>query len=399
MKMQRSNLNQILQKAQILFETTQNIRRDLHRFPELGFQEYRTAGVISKELLEMGLEVTSGIAETGVVASIPGARPGKTVMLRFDMDALPVTEETGASYASQNAGVMHACGHDGHVAIGLTAARILNDLRDELAGTIKLIFQPAEEGLGGAERMIAGGVLEQPRPDIALGLHLWNEKPIGWFGLTPGPIMAAAEVFEIELTGKGGHGALPHLAVDPVTAASQIVLGLQTIVSRNVSPLQSAVVSVTMIRGGETFNVIPARVYLKGTIRTFDLDIRSLVLRRFDEIVQGIANAAGCNVRVDLKSLTPAVMNSPQITQRVIQVAEQLFPTGEIVTDFRTMGSEDMAFFLNEVPGCFFFVGSANYDEHLDAPHHHPRFDFDEKALPLGAALISAATVSFLSQG
>jgi amidohydrolase len=386
-----------LSEAMELFDYTRALRRDFHMHPELGFQEVRTAGIVARELNDLGLEVSTGVAETGVVAMIEGARPGPTALLRFDMDALPIQEETGAAYASQNPGVMHACGHDGHTAVGLTVARMLHAHRNELTGSVKLIFQPAEEGLGGAARMIHEGVLANPRPDVALALHVWNDKPLGWVGVVPGPVMAAAETFRILVTGKGGHGAAPHLAVDPVLAASQIVVGLQSIVARNVSPLKTAVVTVAAIRGGEAFNVIPPAVEMKGTIRTFEAEVRTLVLERFHQIVERTAEAFGCQAQVEVSFLTPAVVNDPGVTRRVQALVGQVLPDAALDTGDRTMGSEDMAYILQEVPGCFIFVGSANNEQKLDAPHHHPRFDFDERALAHGAALIAAAAVDYLA--
>jgi amidohydrolase len=386
-----------LQEAQKLYEYTQRLRRDFHRFPELGFQEERTSRIIARELESLDVKVRSKIAETGITGLIQGASPGPVVMLRFDMDALPIQEETGAEYASQNPGVMHACGHDGHVAIGLTVARMLADIRESLSGTVKLVFQPAEEGLGGAERMIAEGILEDPNPDFALGLHLWNEKPLGWIGVTPGPIMAAADIFKIEVFGKGGHGAQPHLAVDPLVASAYLVCGLQSVVSRNISPLQTAVISVTTIHSGEAFNVIPSRVTLQGTIRTFERNVRERVIERFEKVIYGTADVFGCRAELDLKSLTPAVVNDEHIAERVAEMAREILPGSQIELDFRTMGSEDMAFFLQETPGCFFFVGSANTERGLDAPHHHPAFDFDEQALTRAAALMTCVATSFLT--
>jgi amidohydrolase len=260
----------IVDEANELFDYTQDLRRDFHRHPELGFKEIRTANIVNKELSNMGLEVKTGVGQTGVVALIEGKNPGPVVLIRFDMDALPIKEETNADYASTNPGVMHACGHDGHVAIGLTVARLLNKHRSEFSGTVKLVFQPAEEGLGGAEWMIRDGVLQSPQPDFALALHVWNEKPVGWIGIVPGPVMAAADTFSIKILGKGGHGAVPNLCNDPILAAAQVVNLLQGIVSRNVSPLKSAVVTVASIHGGEAFNVIPPDVELKGTLRTFE---------------------------------------------------------------------------------------------------------------------------------
>jgi amidohydrolase len=313
------------------------------------------------------------------------------------MDALPIQEETGAEYASQNPGVMHACGHDGHTAVGLTVARLLYAHRQELNGSVKLVFQPAEEGLGGAARMVREGVLENPRPDVALALHVWNDKPLGWVGVTPGLVMAAAETFRVVVIGKGGHGAAPHLAIDPVLAASQIVVGLQSIVARNVSPLKTAVVTVAAVHSGEAFNVIPPTVEMKGTIRTFEAEVRDLVLERFNQIVKRTAEAFGCQAQVEHSFLTPAVVNDPVIAARVQALVGQVLPDAMLDTGDRTMGSEDMAYILRDVPGCFLFIGSANSEQKLDAPHHHPRFDFDERALARGAALIAAAAADYLA--
>jgi len=389
-------MQNLLTEAEELFPYTRGLRRDFHMHPELGFQEVRTASIVARELTALGLEVSTGIAETGVIAMIEGEKPGPTVMLRFDMDALPVTEQTGAEYASQNPGVMHACGHDGHTAVGLTVARILHARREALAGTVKLVFQPGEEGLNGAERMVAEGALLNPRPDMALGLHVWNERPVGWLGVSPGAVMASSEIFKIRLTGKGGHGALPQQTVDPVLAAAQVVSALQSIIARNVSPLDSAVVSVTQILSGETFNVIPSEARMQGTIRTFDPEVRRTVLERFTQIVEGVSAAMGCQSEIELTALTPAVINDPAVTERVQAASTRLFPELKQVRDFRTMGSEDMAFFLNEVPGCFFFVGSANEEAGLNFPHHHPRFDIDERALPQAVALMANAALELL---
>lgn len=386
-----------VQEAEQLFEYTRSLRRDFHRHPELGFQEVRTAGIVARELNGLGLEVSTGIAETGVVAVLEGAQPGPVVLARFDMDALPIVEETGAPYASENPGVMHACGHDGHTAIGLTVARLLKEHQDEMFGAVKFVFQPAEEGQGGAERMVAEGVLESPKPDLTLSLHLWNNEPLGWLGVVPGPMMAAADEFTVRITGKGGHAALPNLTVDPVVAAAQMITALQTITARNVSPLESAVVSVTSLHAGEAFNVIPSQAELKGTVRTFEPEVRDTVLARFDEIVQGIAAAFGCQVSIDMVRVTPPLINDAEISSRVQQVARQLLPQNPLVTDYRTMGSEDMAFMMEQVPGTYFFVGSANPNRGLDATHHHPRFDFDEAALPKAVALMSASIYDFLT--
>jgi amidohydrolase len=390
-------MSDFLSEAQALFEYTQSHRRDFHSHPELGFHEVRTAGIVAGELNSLGLEVHTGIAETGVVAVMQGSRPGPVILVRADMDALPIHEETGASYTSQNPGVMHACGHDGHTAILLTVARILNGHRQELSGTVKFVFQPAEEGMGGAERLIQAGVLEDPKVDICLALHVWNEQPVGWIGIASGPALAGAEIFKITVKGKGGHGASPHLAVDPLLASAHIITGLQGIVSRNVPPLKTAVVSVCTIHGGEAFNVIPPSVELTGTIRTFEPEIRSTVLEHFNQTVTSIAAGLGCQVEIEMNQLTPATINQPEIAGQVAATARRLLPQSEIDTrNYITMGSEDFAFILEKVPGCFFFIGSANPKKGLDASHHSPKFDFDESILPQAAGLMAAAVADFL---
>ena len=391
-----------LQEAQELFPYTQSLRRDFHMHPELGFREIRTGGIVAKELESLGIEVTKGVGKTGVVGLLEGARPGPTLLLRFDMDALPIAEETGAEYASQNAGVMHACGHDGHTAIGLTVARMLNAHRDQLSGTVKFCFQPSEEGtngeaIGGAEMMMQDGLLESPKVDMALALHIWNEQPLGWLGIGGGPMMAGAELFDIKITGKGGHGAIPDSAVDPILAASQVVTALQSVVSRNVSPLDTAVVSVTTFHSGTAFNVIPGEATLGGTIRTFDTRVRQRVLERFQQIVRSTAESLGCQAEITITKITPALVNDRSISEKVQETSRRLLPEADLRTaGYLTMGAEDAAFLLEKVNGCFFFVGSANKERHLDYGHHHPKFDFDEEALIRGSALMAAAAMDIL---
>jgi amidohydrolase len=393
-----------IQEARALFPYTQSMRRDFHIHPELGFHEVRTGGIVAKELEALGLEVTKGVGKTGVVGLLEGSKPGPVILLRFDMDALPIVEDTGAGYASQNQGVMHACGHDGHTAMGLTVAKILQNHRDELKGTIKFCFQPSEEGfngeeVGGNEMMIRDGVLEGPKVERTLSMHLWNEQPVGWIGVGKGPVMAGAEQFSVKLTGKGGHGAAPHLTIDPIVAASQIVSALQSITSRNIAPLQAAVISVTTVHSGTAFNVIPQEAELTGTIRTFDLEVRKKVLERFDQIIRGVGESMGCQVEIDVKRVTPAVINDDAVAEKVQKTAHQLLSDSTIDTaSYMTMGAEDMAFMQEKVPGCYFFIGSNNHAKHLDYGHHHPKFDFDEEALVRGTALMAAAAMDVLKQ-
>jgi len=390
-------MSDLYAEAQELFSYSQAIRRDLHMHPEIAFQEVRTSGVIVKELREIGLEVTSGIARTGVIAMIDGAKPGPVIMLRFDIDALPINEQTGAAYASQNPGLMHACGHDGHVAIGLTVARLLNAHRSELTGSVKLLFQPAEEGAYGAEAMITAGGLENPAPAHCLGLHIWNEQPLGWLGIAAGPIMASAAIFAIKLTGKGGHGAMPHQTIDPVVTAAQIITAAQTIVSRNTDPQEACVVSFCMLHSGEAFNVIPQSAEIQGTIRAFNPEVEQMAYKRLEEIARGVGAAMGCQVELKIDKLTPAVINDPFATAAVKRAAQSLFPDRNPDERGRfTMAAEDFAYYQQITPGNFFLVGSTNAEKGLVYGHHHPKFDFDEAVLPRGAALMAQAAIELL---
>jgi amidohydrolase len=350
----------------------------------------------------LGIEVTKGVGITGVVGMLEGAKPGPTLLLRFDMDALPINEETGAEYASQTPNIMHACGHDGHTAIGLTVAKILNEHKNDLAGNIKFCFQPSEEGnngeeVSGAEMMIRDGVLDSPKVDMTLSLHLWNEKPLGWIGVAKGPVMAGAEEIQVKVIGKGGHGAIPNQTIDPVVAAANIVTALQSIVSRNVAPMETAVVSITTIHGGSAFNVIPQEVTLQGTIRTFDKRVRQRVIERFEQTAKGVGQALGCQVEVRIKQLTPALFNEETITKKVQQTAKNVLSDSLLDTSgYTTMAAEDMAFMQEKLPGCYFFIGSNDSSRNLDYGHHHPKFDFDEEALVRGAALMASAASDIL---
>ncbi len=384
-------------QAQAWFPWTRDLRREFHMYPELGFQEKRTARRVAEELQALGLEVHTGIAETGVVAVLPGARPGPRVLLRADMDALPIQEANEVPYASRNPGVMHACGHDGHTAILLTTARLLHQQRERLPGTVIFLFQPAEEGLGGAERMVREGVLERFRPDMALALHLWNGEPVGWVGIAPGPVMAAADEVTIRIRGRGGHGAMPHRARDPITVAGHLIVALQSLVAREVDPLDAAVLSIGRMQAGTAFNVIPEDVELQGTMRTFRKETREHLQRRVEALAQSLAQAFECQAQVSWSEATPAVVNHPEVTRRVEAALRAAWPEATFAEE-RTMGSEDMAFFLERVPGCYFFVGSANPERGLNYPHHHPRFDFDEAVLPRAAALMAAAAWALLEE-
>ena len=279
---------------------------------------------------------------------------------------------------------------------------MLHAHREELAGTVKFCFQPSEEGfngeeVGGAEMMMRDGVLDGPKVDKTISMHLWNEKPLGWVNVAKGPVMAGAEQFTIKLTGKGGHGAAPHTTIDPIVAAAQIVTALQSIAARNVAPLHAAVISVTTLHSGTAFNIIPQEAELTGTIRTFDLSVRKMVLERFEQIVRGIAETMGCKVDILVQRVTPAVINNDSVAAKVQESARRLFPNTELDTsNYLTMGAEDMAFMQEKVEGCYFFIGSNNPEKHLNYSHHHPKFDFDEEALVRGSALMASAVMDML---
>ncbi len=376
-----------LSAAQALHDQLVAWRRDLHAHPELGLQEHRTAKLVAGTLRELGYTVQEGVAQTGVVGLMENGS-GPVVMNRVDMDALPIQEESDASYASRNAGQMHACGHDAHVAIGLGVATLMAQNRDAWQGTLKLIFQPGEEGLNGAEKMVAAGVLENPRPDFILAIHVWNMLEAGKVAATAGPVMAAAESWRAEIVGKGGHAAHPELTIDPLVTAALAVTNLQTVVSRNVGAQETAVVTVGMLRSGDTFNVIPHRAELSGTIRTYDRDVRERVVRRVREVIESSAAMMNANVELTMSMLTPAVVNDPDVAALVRATIVDVLGGGGLGDDVKVMGSEDAAFFLEEIPGCYFFVGSGGEGYPI---HHHPRFDIDERSLVTGTAVVSGA--------
>ncbi len=389
------NLPDFKQEATSLYDDLVRVRRDLHRHPELGFQETRTAALVAETLTGLGLEVQTGVGQTGVVALLEGARPGPTLLLRFDMDALPIREENTHDYISTNPGVMHACGHDGHVAMGLGLAQIFTRHQDRMAGALKFLFPPAEDGLGGALAVMAGGALESPRPDVALAMHLWSPVHLGQLRVVEGPAMASSSVFTITIEGHGGHGAAPHLAKDPILAAAQIVVALQSIVSRNTNPQDSVVVSIGEFSAGTTFNVIPERAVLKGTVRSYDKASHRMVYRRILEMATNMATAFGCKASMETVAIVAAVNNAPEPTAVVRAAAERVLGAENIV-EHRTMAAEDMGFILEEIPGCYFFVGCSNGDPATQYPHHHPRFDFDERAMVNGVAVMAEAAARYV---
>ncbi|MFN2275725.1 MAG: M20 family metallopeptidase [Anaerolineales bacterium] len=385
-----------LERAQAIEADLIRWRRDFHQHPELAFHEFRSAGIISAHLEPLGFQVETGVAETGVVAVLKGGRSSRSLVLRFDMDALPVEEVADHSYASVVPGVMHACGHDGHMAIGMGVARLLAEGSNELPGTVALVFQPAEEGQGGAERMLETGFLERLKPDTALALHLWNDLPVGSMGVTAGPVMAGADRFVCTVHGRGGHAAMPHMSTNPVPAAAALVQVLQAIPSQESDPREPFVLTVTRLHGGKAFNVIPDSVELEGTLRYFSHELRQQVITRMHEAVEATAGAFGCRGELDVQAVAVPVVNDPEVTGRIQSFIDQQLPSCQCRTDFLLMVSEDMAYFLARVPGCYLFVGSGNEERGLTAAHHNPSFDFDERALVNGTGWLAAITQRLL---
>jgi amidohydrolase len=385
-------------EAETLREELIARRRDLHMHPELGFEEVRTAGMVADELRKLGLEVQTGIATTGVVGLLEGGSDGPTVLVRADMDALPITEQNDVPYKSTIPGKMHACGHDAHVTIALGVAKLMSAHRQHLKGRIKFVFQPGEEGLGGALAMIDAGILEDPVPDVALGLHIWSELPTGMIGLTRGPVMSGSSIFRLIVKGNGGHAAMPYKTVDPVACSGQLISALHTIVGRKMDAMAGAVVlTVTGVRTStDAYNVIPQEVEIRGTFRTFNAYTSEMLEQHIISVSKAVCASADCEVDIFVKHLTIPTVNDAAVVKRVRAAFEGVIPPECLDESMRTMASEDVSYILDEVPGTFFFLGAANPERGITYGHHHPRFDIDEDALPLGVALMSAAVAEYL---
>lgn len=374
-------------------------RRWCHRHPGIGFEVQETADYIAEKLKEWGLEVEAGVGRTGVVGIIRGGRPGPSRAVRVDIDALPIQEENEHDYVSEYPGKMHACGHDGHIAMGLGTARLLSQNRQELDGTVIIIFQPAEEGEGGAPAMIADGVLRRHNVQAIVAGHVGLLSPelgAGQVGICYGPMMAASYAFEAEVIGKGGHGAAPHETVDPVVISAEIISAWQRIVSREVSPLNPAVLTVGKIQGGWAHNIIPEKVALSGTVRFFHEPAGKVLLTRLEEVMAGICSTWKAKHSFRFLDGYPPVVNNQEFTAFFAEIARGLAGEENVkVLEFPTMGGEDMSFFLKEVPGTFFFLGAGNPEKGIVHPHHHPCFDFDEDVLWLGTALLTESAWRF----
>jgi amidohydrolase len=371
------------------------MRRELHMNPEVGMKEFRTQKRVMEELQAMGIDSES-IAGTGVVAYIKGNKPGKTIALRADMDALEVLEENESPYKSQNTGVMHACGHDGHTAGLLTAAKILSELKEDFPGTVKLLFQPGEEGAKGGPVMVREGAVDNV--DGIFGIHLWNECEVGTVSVEAGPRMASAGLFKIFVTGKGGHGSMPHQGVDAGLVASTIHVNLQTILSREINPLYSAVVSVGIINAGNTFNIMPGDAYLEGTTRCFNKDVYDGLEEQIRRIVESTAYSLRAEAKLEYIQLVPPVINDFDLSNIAQNAVTKLFGSDANILFEKTMAGEDFSLYADKTKAVFALVGSKNENKLECFPHHHPKFDIDEDALCVSSGLYAQFAIDYLNQ-
>ena len=371
-------------------------RRDLHRHPELGFQEVRTAGIVVDRLTRSGLRVRSGVAETGVLALVQGGLPGPAVLVRADFDALPVQERNDLPFRSQVDGRMHACGHDGHTAIGLAVAQVLHQHRATLPGAVQFAFQPAEEMISGAKPMIEQGALDDPPIDATLSFHLTTELPVGQVAVRSGPLMASADRFELLVRGSGGHGAYPHRSVDAITIACEIVAALQTLVAREVAAVDAAVISFGTFQAGTAFNILPPEARLSGTLRALEPALRSRLTARIGEVSRGIATAMRAEAEVTFHAGCPPVVNDPGITELVRGASRNVVGAEATVEGVQHMGADDASYFLEARPGCYFFVGAADPARGFGGPHHSPEFRIDEASLPIAAQVLLRSIVNVL---
>ncbi|KPU62507.1 peptidase M20 [Thermococcus sp. EP1] len=366
-------------------------RRDFHMYPEVKFEETRTSSIVEEELKQLGYKVLR-TAETGIIGILNGGKEGKTVALRADMDALPIQEENDVPYKSRIPGKMHACGHDAHTAMLLGAAKILAEIKEHLGGTVKLIFQPGEEGGAGAKKIVEEGHLDDV--DAIFGIHVWGHLPSGTIATKEGPIMASSDGFIIRIKGKGGHAASPHLTNDPTAPAVDIYNALQKIVSRSVNPLSPIVITTPMIEASHGYNVIPDSLEIRGTLRTFDMNLRTKIIEKIESIVKHYSAAWDCEGTLELFRIPyPPTINTPELAKFVMKTAREL---GPITKAEMTMGAEDFAFYLQKVPGAFIFLGIRNEEKGIIYPHHHPRFDVDESVLWKGSALYSLLAYKYL---
>lgn len=368
-----------------LKNTIINTRRDFHKHPELSFKEFRTSKIVAEKLKNFGIETKKNIGKTGVVGILKGEKNGPTIALRADMDALPIQETNDISYKSVNKGIMHACGHDAHTAMLLGAAEALSKMRHEIKGEIRFIFQPAEEGFGGAKYMIKDGAIDNV--DEIYGMHVWNYQKSGTVGVQSGPVMAAADIFTIEINGIGGHGAAPQGTVDSIVVASHLIQSLQTIVSRNTNPLESTVVTVGQINGGYNFNIIADKVILNGTARSYTNNNKTIIKKRMKEIINGVEKMYNAKIKLNYKDGYPPLINDEMASKNVSNAATKIVGSN-VIKPYLSMGGEDFSYYTNKIPGCFFFLGTSPKDRPpMSTPQHCSHFDIDEEAMLIGSSI------------
>lgn len=388
-------MNKVNELAEKYFDYAVEMRREFHMHPEPSMEEERTSSRVLEELEKLGLKAEK-VAGTGVVAVIEGKEPGKTIALRADMDALELEEENDVPYKSKNEGMMHGCGHDAHTAGLLTAAKIIYDLKDQFKGSVKLLFQPGEEVAQGAKALVEAGVLADV--DAVMGIHVWNELEVGKLSIESGPRMAAVNQFIINVIGKGGHGSMPHQGVDALTAAAAVVMNLQSLVSREISPLDPSVLSVGIFKSGSRFNVLPGKAYLEGTTRCFSDELND----NFPEMIERVASETAASYRAEIEmeynKMTLPCSNDKELAELGQKSAADLFGEGCLAHVEKTTGGEDFSFYLAEVPGVFAFVGAKNENKLEYHPHHHPGFNIDENALKVSSALYAKFALDFLAK-
>lgn len=393
------DISRILDKSEKIKDELIKIRRDIHSHPEIGLQENRTSKIVSEKIRELGLKVETNIGVTGVVGTLEGKKPDKTILLRADMDCLKMSELNEVEYKSKYDGFMHACGHDAHTTWLIGAAMILSDYKEQLHGNVKFLFQPAEETEGGAKRMIKEGVLKNPAVYAAIGAHVWPLIESGKIGIKTGSMMAALNNFKIKIQGKGGHGAEPHQCIDPIAVSCQIYMALQTIISRKKDPIEPAVISVGEFHAGSAHNVIPNEVIMTGTVRTTTHDLRNRMPQMIEGIVKGITDAHGATYEFEYKEDYSPVINDGEIVKLVEKGGRYILGEDNVVKlENPTMGGEDFAYFQQEIPGAFFVVGTRNTEKGIDKPLHNPYFDIDEDILHKASAVFAACVLEYLGK-
>lgn len=389
----------IIKKAEEIRNDLVQIRRDIHAHPEIGLHETRTAKVIAEKLEQYGIEVERNVGGTGVVGVLRGKYPGKTLLLRADMDCLRIEEENNLEYKSQYPNLMHACGHDAHIAWLIGAAIILSNLKSDMHGNVKFLFQPAEEKEGGAERVIHSGVLENPPVDAVIGAHVWPNIEAGKVGIKSGPLMAASDNFKIIIHGKGGHGGQPHKCIDPIAVACEIYMALQTVISRKVDPLEPVVITIGKFNSGSAHNVIPDKAELEGTIRTLTHEIRAKIPDIMESIIRGISEANGAQYEFKFIPYHAPVINDNEITSIVGKAASKVIGHKNIlIVDKPTMIGEDFSSFEEKIPGTFFWVGTYNPKKGIIKPLHNPEFNIDEDIIYKAAAIFAECALVYLNE-